>query len=993
MHLTIGGERGGKVVQAKRRFATAGVVGLAVLVSLLDGAGAIPAAADAPAGRGTPAPTFAAATDVIRLDAVVTDKQGREVKGLRVGDFVVREDGEPQVLTSFEAVDLASAPTAQAPQPARSGADDSGSAQSTRRVFILVMDDGDLSLAGAIVARKAAKQFLSAATRPGDLVTLVVADAGLTWSTELPEGRAQLASIIDSVSGRQALSAERAGGWDTGEWNTLMAARRGAPLVRAEAQNLLNEDRERRRQLFKGTLAALDAVASVKRRKAVVLFSEGFIQEPDDEPFRDLVAAMLRENAALYFVDVQRLTSGLSWRRVNPQDSAGAEVVAEETGGFTVRDLEAGLARIARECSIHYLLGYSPKNQKADGKYRRLEVEVRRADLNVRARKGYYGPSQDDSLSPSRGEPDADPALQRVLADAVPAREIPLRLATFTLQTVEKRKVRVRLVAEVGLKSLRFERDRNGLSVATLDWAMVLNHVEAAGRQRLSWREWKVKVPPQAEGLAIWAAIEGSFEVPGGACQAKLVVRDRRSRALGRVLHSFEVPDPDSWRVSTPILSDMPGQEPGGPPRMLVGRSFVAGAPLYCYLEVYGGAGKKRTAAPRASLAYALVDARGRTKRKAPASPLALNSSGIPTRLETIPLAGLSPGEYELRLTVTDAASDRAQELRETFVVRRPTHPDLAIYLELLQAFLAGDVARAAAGVMEWRPEDLEKLAASLPSEDAALRRAALLLHSELAFRLWRNRRGPDADAQIAICRAVLAKDFPPALHRDWLLAVGYYQLAAPFPARALKALAFFEECVRLFPDVAEAWLRAGTCYETAAFPDGFDFGELPAREAARQAERHYREAARLDPSLAEARLRLGRILTLAGALDEAEKELAAAAEGSTEARLTALAQVFWGGVRDARGDPAGAVDHYQAALAAAPESQTAAFALSEALYRSGRRRSAAERLASVVSAPRLTEISDWREYHLGFGPRSGLLPVQAETAPVAAGTEPAGTP
>jgi VWFA-related protein len=356
----------------RRRFTTAGIVGLAGLVGLLDIACANPTAADEPDGRESPAPTFAATTDVIRVDAVVTDKRGRVVKGLTVKDFVVREDGEPQVLTSFTAVDLTSAPVARAPQPIpaaprRSSGNEGVGDESSRRVLLIVIDDGGLSLAGAIDAQKAVKRFLFDVTRPGDLVSLVVAATGLTWFTELPEGRAQLASVVDTIKGRRIRSLEHASIWDV-----LMAARSGAPQVRLIAQSLLEVDRERRRQLFESVSAALDAVASVKGRKTVVLFSNGFIQEPDDRPFRDLVATMLRNYAALYFVDVKRLTTGIGWRRANPLDSAGAEVAAEETGGFTVRDLKAGLTRIAQESSSYYILGYSSTNQKTDGKYRRV---------------------------------------------------------------------------------------------------------------------------------------------------------------------------------------------------------------------------------------------------------------------------------------------------------------------------------------------------------------------------------------------------------------------------------------------------------------------------------------------------------------------------------------------------------------------------------------------------------------------------------------------
>jgi VWFA-related protein len=1027
-----------------RASVTAGAAGLAALVGLLEGVGVVLAGADARPGQEPSTerlPIFAATVDVILVDAVVTDGQGRTVKGLAAEDFLVREDGEPQALTTFEAVDLAPLPAVDAPPstPAaapRSSVNDGGATESSRRVFLVVMDDDGLGLDSAAAARKAARRFLVEATRAGDLVSLVLPGAGLTWAARMPGGEAQLVSILDSVKGRRALSAELAGDWEAmrvaegldpvtqervrvrldsagmlpretrfaGESEEAYEGRNRAyqePFLRADSRRQLDLDRDRRRRLFASLSAALDSVASIKGRKSVLLFSEGFIQEPEDPPFRDLVAALRRTNASIYYVNVRRLTSGTAadsrqpgdrsagTRVVDPQESAGAEVVAEETGGFALdnpNDLESDLARVAQEASSYYLLGYSPANPKRDGGYHRLQVEVRRADLKVRARKGYYGPAGDKPPSRPGGKPTPDPDLEGALASAVPARDIPLHLTAFTLRPVGKGKVRVGLVAEVGLKPLRFEREGDGALAATLDVAMALNHVQSAGRLRTPWREWKVRVPPQAEGAEVWLPLEGSFDVPAGACQARVAVRDRASRAVGSVLYTFEVPDPGSWRVSTPILSDMPGEDRSRPPRMLVRRSFVAGAPLYCYVEVYDGAAKKAAAAPRVSLAYTLLDARGKTRKSQAASPLALGPDGVPTRLETIPLSGLSPGEYELRLSVRDEVSGRSQDFREPFVVRRPSRPDLAIYLELLQAFRAGEVARASSGVMEWRPQDLEKLAASLPPQDSGLRRAALLLHTALAFRLWSNARAVEAEAQIAIGRAVLARDFPPDLHRDWLLTLGYYQLGAFSPATALP---FFEECARLFPEAADAWLGAGMCYELTAFPDGFTFTGVPSHDAAGKAEQCYREAGRLDPRLAEARMRRGRVLGLTGAFDEAESELAAAVEASAEGPLTALAHVFWGGVREARGDRAGAVSHYEAALAADRDSQTAAFALSEVLYRSGRHRRAAESLASVLSMSGPTEISPWLEYHLGSGRRKALLATPREESPIAAGPEP----
>ena len=984
-------------------------------------------------------PSFAATLDLILVDAVVTDEQGRPVEGLTVDDFAVREDGVPQTLTSFEAVALTPPDTgaAQPPAPAtasRSSANDA-EASRPRRVFLLVVDDAGLDLDGAAAAQKAAMRFLSEAAGPGDLVSLVLPGAGLTWSTRLPGGMAQLASTIASVTGRRGLSRELAGDWDalrvaesldpqaqervrsrldaagllpqqarvSGESNEFYEARNRAaqePFVLADSRRQRDLARDRRRLLFGQLTAALDGVASIKGRKSVLLFSEGFIQEPNDPAFRDLVSALRRCNAAIYFVNVGRLSSGAAASSrstgelsagpigVDPQDHAGAEVVAERTGGFSLLnpdDLGAGLSRIARDSSSYYLLGYSPANSKRDGKYRSLQVDVHRRGLAVRARTGYYSPSRDEPSMRTPVKPGVDPVLEHALSGAEVQGAIPLRITAFMLRPIGKGRVRVRIAADIGLKTVRFDRRPDGSQIATLDVAVATNHVDAAGRLRTPWRQWKVEVPPGAEALPAWMPVEGTFDLPAGPCQARVAVRDRGTRALGSVAHEFDVPDPAAWRVSTPILSEIPGEERGIAPPMAVGRSFVAGSQIYCYLEIYGGVGGDGSVAPRPTLAYTLVDASGKTRRSDPASPIDLLDR-IPTRLEPIPLSGLAPGEYELRLSVRDEASGRAQELREPFVVRRPYRPNLAMYVELIQAFLAGQVTRASSGVMEWRPREFEKLAASLP-RDAALRRGALLLHTALALRLWSSARTGEAEAQVAIGRALLATQAPDDVQRDWLLALGYYRLAGGSP---LTALAYFEECARLFPAAADAWLGKGICHELSAFPDGFTLAVLPGRDAARQAERSFRAAVQLEPALAEARMRLGRVLARKGALDEAESEFAAAVEASTDGPLTALARVFWGTVRDTRGDLAGAVGQYEAALATDGQCEMAAFALAEALYRKGDRRRAGQTLSSTLGGPGADDIGPWHAYHVASGRWKAFLAGPQEAAePLTAATQP----
>ena len=64
-----------------------------------------------------------------------------------------------------------------------------------------------------------------------------------------------------------------------------------------------------------------------------------------------------------------------------------------KTPGHPEYDLDRGIERIGRETRIYYLLGYNSTNTARDGKFRKIEVELKEGkDLKVRARKGYYAP-------------------------------------------------------------------------------------------------------------------------------------------------------------------------------------------------------------------------------------------------------------------------------------------------------------------------------------------------------------------------------------------------------------------------------------------------------------------------------------------------------------------------------------------------------------------------------------------------------------------------
>jgi VWFA-related protein len=124
----------------------------------------------------------------------------------------------------------------------------------------------------------------------------------------------------------------------------------------------------------------------------------------NEKHFRDILDEANRANASFYPVDPRGLPVfdtpigpdpplPVNLDRVslrNRQESLRTMAVA--TDGIAVmnsNDIDAGLKRMAADLSSYYLLGYYSTNTKLDGRFRAIKVRVKRAGIDVRARRGY----------------------------------------------------------------------------------------------------------------------------------------------------------------------------------------------------------------------------------------------------------------------------------------------------------------------------------------------------------------------------------------------------------------------------------------------------------------------------------------------------------------------------------------------------------------------------------------------------------------------------
>ncbi len=714
----------------------------AVLVALL-----VPLCAEQGAkAQDKPAvPTFPSQVELITVDAVVVDQAGRPVPGLTKDDFVVKEDGRIQEIATFESFVLEPAEAPSEP-PAVASNEPTGRSRNGRS-FAILIDDVRIPPERTQVARSAVVSFLERSVREGDLVALRTSSGDLSWTARIPEGTEDLIAVLARLRGRDivpqsidtmseyeaflianredspAMAAEglavptggasgRAPGQppeETGIAGTGLGATKNRvkarwltallcipsncdSLVRARAMEIDAQRKARMRTTLQAVRRELEALAFDHGRKALLLLSDGFLEDYGSE-LREVAAASREANTAIYFLDARGLVAQSGFGSASEavqfalpdareqtamrfEDSvlttAGTETLADATGGFSVHsnDIAAGMERIAKESRVYYLLGFYPPAGKSAREWRKLSVDVKKPGLTVRARRGYTLRAEAEATRPGKKvkpQPGPAPAVVHALDSAQDAAGIPLRAMAYVLEPRPNDTVHVLVAAELDASRLAFQ----GKAGARIDVSVV-----AVGRDTGHGfrHDDTLDLPLRAGESPGWRAFVREFELPAGVTQVRVVVRDTTSGAVGAVSQRFEVPLPGHLRLSTPILTDRVAPAPNGqaPPRpaLAVHRVFAPGGGLYVQFEVFGAARDPRQQAPRVSAGLEFWSG-DRLVRKVDPTPVAVDRDGRVVREVGISLAGMPEGPYDLVLDVRDEVAGAGLKHREAFALAR----------------------------------------------------------------------------------------------------------------------------------------------------------------------------------------------------------------------------------------------------------------------------------------------------------------------------------
>src|SRR5436190_8821674 len=477
-------------------------------------------------------------------------------------------------------------------------------------------------------------------------------------------------------------------------------------------------------QQTRPVLAALAAICeglrSIPGKKTLVMFSQGFIaSETLDWQVQSTIDIANRANVAIYIIDSGGLTGGapmsgalvsgsplggisggleMEQRR---RSAAGESVfditrqeglnrqqdllyrISEDTGGHFIKntnDIAGGLERIDAEIRSRYTLAYRSTDQNFDGSFRKVKIEVRRADTNVLARSGYYAipPSQIVPMSPD------DRKLLANFAGMEENSTLPLSLELSSYRSRDGFYI-VPLSFEVDPRVVQFDRkgDKQRLQ---LD---VLGVVRAEGDDKILSRlggNFDVSLSPQQYESISHDKIfyRQDIQLYAGSYTVDLIVRDRLSGKVAAKREKLELPTDDAnfWttgavlsRHADPLKGSSRNSdvftEGSVQIRPSPSREFHSTDNLIVFFQLYNAAVSRETGTPLVRVTVTLMKDGKAVTRPIDYQLTETATNPIPhlTLAKYIKLTGLPAGKYSAVIESRDLVQQKVARQEASFLI------------------------------------------------------------------------------------------------------------------------------------------------------------------------------------------------------------------------------------------------------------------------------------------------------------------------------------
>ena len=643
-------------------------------------------------------------TNLVQIDAVITDKNGNPITDLKPEELQLTEDNRARKITHFSYI---------APPPSKPAVRDNKSLdvpperlrpEDVRRTIALVVDDLGLSFPSTHFVRRALKQFVDQQMQTGDLVAIIRTSGGMGALQQFTSDKRQLYAAIDHIKWYAG------GRSDVGAFGPATPGKLGADV---DAKN--DELEDFRSDLFAvGTLGAISYVvrglSDLPGRKSILLISDGF-KISDREPLshtsrndrtlqrlEQLIDETSRASVVIHTINAKGLQASSSLRAedslADASSSSGArtpdqveqalrdrgneafdlqsglDYLADETGGMSIRnnnDLAGGIKKIINEPG-YYLIGYRPDQTTFDPRtgrrtFHHLSLKVLRAGkFNVRMRNGFFG-----AVSENKSKSATATAREQILHALISpfgSAGVPIRLTSLFANDAKAGSF-MRSLLHVDGSALTFTDEPEDWHQAQFDVVAVTVGEDGNIVDEVS-RVDQLRVRGEAYQQVLKAGFVYMITVPikkPGAYQLRVALRDQASDRVGSSSQFVDVPDMKKRRLelSGILLSTTPTDqtEPNqtfDPAKSAAVRQFRQGENMRYSFVIYNphvdatGQPQLQTQVKIFRDGQPVFTGRGQR--------FPLNNPPDMTRLSgasAIKLgADMSPGEYVLQVIVTD---------------------------------------------------------------------------------------------------------------------------------------------------------------------------------------------------------------------------------------------------------------------------------------------------------------------------------------------------
>ncbi|HEX8565682.1 MAG TPA: VWA domain-containing protein [Pyrinomonadaceae bacterium] len=535
-------------------------------------------------------------TNLVQLDAVVTDKDGNPVTNLTPDDFEVYQDGKLQKVTNFSFVkaELPRAKTSAsakssnelkiAPPPARV------SVGNANRILTFIVDDGNCTASriGMIASRGALEKFINEQMQPNDLVAIYQTRGGSSLLQQYTSDKNRLMRSVRQIRWQPpALSC----GGNTGDFfepnradTTLKSPGRRQTFETEDdvKRRERNEDYTRDNQTV-GTIGVLRYVIRglqrVPGRKTVFFLSDGLPLRTREnkitqaqEALRSLTDLANRASVVFQAIDVRgnvdpsviqasdEVLTGDIIDHMKPSGTSkivadrsfaldntrnGLFFLANETGGrfyHSSNYLDVPIRRALNSEMGYYLLAYQPEDETFKGKkFHGIEIKLKRPDLKVYSRAGFYG-LKDEEIRPKAKIGDSE--LYEAISAPLPDSNLNLQLSAFFGSAANKDGF-VRSLIHVDGKDIAFVDEPDNKKKVVFDvLAVTLNEKnEVADEFNYTYT---LRLAGESLSLLKQNGLVYSVDVPvkkAGAYTFRVAMRDANSKQLGVASQLIEVPD------------------------------------------------------------------------------------------------------------------------------------------------------------------------------------------------------------------------------------------------------------------------------------------------------------------------------------------------------------------------------------------------------------------------------------------------------------------